>query len=285
MKKTINILWQSLSDFSLETAKKIHLLSPDKFVINTDGPGSTAKSPINPPTIDNLVSFITELDKLGYKGELVMHPNCESSSYEHDWNGKGGLPSIPASTDSWNVYLDYFNKVQTVLSSSSTTQFSELLIETENSYFTNHDLQTYELFKNIREKLDKNIKLSTTGGWNYHWDRIDGGIDCYYIQMYDMPYPQLSGVNTYSPPQVINLVKNMSDAMHKQVCNLSNPNSNFIFTFCEKGSTPPLDPPMFSTSGSYWSEPQFNEFVTKFKTTYDVENVGIWPCESILKHW
>ena len=157
MKKTINILWQSLSDFSLETAKKIHLLSPDKFVINTDGPGSTAKSPINPPTIDNLVSFITELDKLGYKGELVMHPNCESSSYEHDWNGKGGLPSIPASTDSWNVYLDYFNKVQTVLSSSSTTQFSELLIETENSYFTNHDLQTYELFKNIREKLDKNI--------------------------------------------------------------------------------------------------------------------------------
>ena len=294
MKKltNVNILWQCLSDFSSATAKEIALLSPDKFVINVDGPGSTAKSPINPPSIKSLVNFVSDLENFGYKGELVMHPNCDSSSYEHDWNGKGNLPTITAGVDSWNVYLDYFNNVQSSLLQNKTKTFDELLIETENSYFTNHDIQTFKLFPQIRAKLDKTIKLSSTGGWNFNWERQGMGMDCYYIQMYDMcdiktklPYPNLGGVNTYSKQHVIDLVNNLKDAVQKQNCNVNNPNSHFIFTFCDKDNNPPLDPPMFSTPGSYWTEDQFTEFITKLKQSFNIKNVGVWPCESVLKHW
>ena len=144
----INFLWQDHSAYDDTTAIEVAKLNPNKFIINIDGPGSDFTNPQCGPSIPQLTQFVTSLKKNGFTGTLAMHPDTTKGDYEHDWDGKGGLPTRDVS-EAWKTYCDYFTKINKVLVNASLPSFNELLIVTFFEPLTN-----FKLFKWYRYKLD-----------------------------------------------------------------------------------------------------------------------------------
>jgi hypothetical protein len=288
----VNVMWQDISNWDSTTAAKVVHYNPDKFIINVDGPGSDSVNPNCGPHIKNIIPFIdTLVNVLGYKGVLVMHPDCSKGDYGHDWMGKGNLPNIDSlGTETYKVYVDYFKEINDSLTKSGLATFTELLLETEDSYICSSKSQFQkDFFKRVRSYVnDTTIKLSATSDWEA--DKYgDWGIDYYYVQMYDMGWEDkklpthLSGPNKYSTARVITLVIDMTEIMDSfnfpvtdKVC--------FTFTYA-KGKCSHADAPMFGEDSTYWTESQFMEFITAFRNKTNCASVGIWHCESPFKEW
>tara|TARA_R110000787_G_scaffold37940_3_gene96003 strand:+ start:6035 stop:6997 length:963 start_codon:yes stop_codon:yes gene_type:complete len=291
----INVLWENESIHSNELADSIFSVNPDKFVLNVDGPGSFDK-PNTGPTLIELKTFISYLRGLGWNGKLVMHPDCAKGEYQHDWNGQGKLPKIDTTNvKSWQVYVTYFNQIQDALPTNS--KFSELMIETENTYFMTNGkvkLQTKDsLFPKIKKFIkDPTVSLSTTSDWEVNWK--NWSVDYYYAQIYDMAYmyPCLGGHNKYSNGRVDTLINRLRPAMSLQK-NMVGDSVYFIFTYSDLEKTPYIDAPMFgemmlkNTSKEYvWNRSEFMEFNREFKKTFTNQtNTGIWSVEDAFKNW
>jgi hypothetical protein len=285
----VNVLWEDESIHSTDFADSIISVNPDKFVLNMDGPGSLDKYNTG-PTLKELKIFIEYLRTNGWNGNLVMHPDCAKGEYQHDWNGKGGLPTIDTTNvNSWKVYVTYFNQIQDSLPTGH--KFSELMIETENTYFTTNGsvkLQTKDsLFPKVKKFIkDPNVKLSTTSDWVPNWTNW-GGIDYYYVQMYDMAYvyPCLGGHNKYSNGRVDTLINGMKSSMKVQK-NMVGNDVFFIFTYSDLEKKQYQDAPMFGEKQYVWKKKEFMEFNKKFKTTFPTQsNTGIWSVEDAFKNW
>ena len=295
----VNVLWENESYHSLGFADNIISINPDKFVLNMDGPGSFDKVNTG-PTLKELQVFIKYLRTNGWNGKLVMHPDCAKEEYQHDWNGKKGLPKIDTikGNDSWKVYVTYFNQIQDSLPKGY--KFSELMIETENAYFMSYDTiighkkdslikwQTKDsLFPKVKKFIkDPNVKLSTTSDWVPNWINWVG-IDYYYAQMYDMAYkyPYIGGYNKYSIGRADTLIKYMKPAMEVQK-NMVGNNVFFIFTYSDLEGSPHFDAPMFGEKKYVWKQKEFMEFNKKFKTAFpNQSNTGIWSVEDAFKNW
>ena len=300
-KAVVDVMWQDVSGWDSETASKVAKYNPSKFIINVDGPGSSSTKSTTGPHIKDLIPFIdTLVNVFGYKGTLAMHPDCSKGDYYHDWNGKGNLPAIDtSSTDVFQVYVDYFKEINSSLSKAGLPTFTELLLETENSYISSSKAKFQKpLFDKVRSYLDDpSIKLSATSDWE-GVGYIDWGVDVYYIQMYDMAWvdtcrtgcfsptglnTHLSGPNKYSTARITQLVNDMETVLNHwkfpitdRVC--------FTFTYA-KSKTLHVDAPMFGEDSLYWTEPQFNEFIEAFTKKTNCSNVGIWRCSSPFEKW
>ena len=288
----VNVMWQDISNWDSTTASKVVQYNPDKFIINVDGPGSDSVNPNTGPHIKNIIPFIdTLVNVLGYKGILAMHPDCSKGDYGHDWMGKGNLPNIDSlGTEVYKVYVNYFKEINDSLTNAGLPTFTELLLETESSYMCSSKSQFQKIFfDSVRSYInDTTIKLSATSDWEAD-KYVDWGVDCYYVQMYDMGWEDsklpthLSGPNKYSPARVITLVIDMTEAMDSfnfpvtdKVC--------FTFTYA-KSTKPHADAPMFGEDSLYWTEPQFNEFIEAFRKKTNCSSVGIWRCSSPFEKW
>ena len=296
----INVLWQDASRWDSTTARKVAILNPDKFIINIDGPGSDSTNPHTGPSIDSLVKFIRVLTKTyNYKGVIAMHPDCAKGEYESDWMGKGNLPNIDSldSNNVYKVYVNYFIEINNALKQDTLLTFTELLIETENSFISSPKAKLQKpLFEKIKLHLnDSTIKLSATSDLKENW--VNFGVDYFYVQMYDICYLdslRLCGPNYPAPSRVKELVRGM-DSLTPQNHNSLN-NVYFIFSYAPNPSPtiknpnpkPHADAPMFGEKGNlYWYKNEFTEFTKSFKSSRPNQNVkvGIWHCESPIKEW
>ena len=293
-KSRINVLWENKSFHNSELADSVASLNPDKFVVNIEGPGAILK-PSTGPNYNDLVVFLQRMRASGYTGKFVCKLETSKGDYENDWNGKGGLPTIDTTcSDSWKVYLTYFNEIQSKLPND--LKFSEVMIEPENNYFIKKDTAHIVLPKIKKFIQDKTVSLSTTSDWTIGWKYW--GVDYYYVQMYDMCYiyPLLCGHNKYTPNRPAELINGMKIAMGNK--NMLDADSiYFIFSYS------PLDTntqgkvishaPMFGeivdkdTSTQYiWTKKEFMEFNKMFKTVYPNQtNTGIWSYDDIYQKW
>ena len=288
----INVMWQDVSSWDSTTASKVVYYNPDKFIINVDGPGSSGTNPKCGPHIKDIIPFIdTLVNVFGYKGILVMHPDCSKGDYGNDWMGKGNLPNIDSlGSEVYKVYVDYFKEINDSLTKSGLATFTELLLETENSYMCSSKSQFQKIFfDSVRYYVnDTTIKLSATSDWeggNY----VDWGIDYYYVQMYDMGWEDtklpthLGGPNKYSTERIDTLVNDMSEVIVANKFPITS-KSCFTFTYA-KGKTPHADAPMFGEDSLYWDRLQFNQFIKVFRKKTNCSSVGIWRCSSPFEKW
>jgi hypothetical protein len=171
--------------------------------------------------------------------------------------------------------------------------FTEILIETADSYMTSKAIVQNTIFNNFRAYIDKkdptnNIKLSATSDWQTNWTNWKA-VDYYYAQMYDMCYPQskggipeLCGTNfPKEPNRVKTLVKNMVQGIKLDSLN----KVSFIFTYAPNTKCPSTNAPMFGEPNAYWTEVQFTAFADSFKNSMSNASVGIWHSESPIKNW
>ena len=283
----INVMWQDVSSWDSTTASKVAYYNPDKFIINVDGPGSSGTNPKCGPHIKDIIPFIdTLVNVFGYKGILVMHPDCSKGDYGNDWMGKGNLPNIDSlGSEVYKVYVDYFKEINDSLTKSGLTTFTELLLETENSYMCSSKSQFQKIFfDSVRYYVnDTTIKLSATSDWE-GGKYVDWGIDYYYVQMYDMGWEDtklpthLGGPNKYSTERIDTLVNDMTEVIVANKFPITS-KSCFTFTYA-KGKTPHADAPMFGEDSLYWDRLQFNQFIKVFRKKTNCSSVGIWRCSS-----
>ena len=288
----INVMWQDVSSWDSTTASKVAYYNPDKFIINVDGPGSSGTNPKCGPHIKDIIPFIdTLVNVFGYKGILVMHPDCSKGDYGNDWMGKGNLPNIDSlGSEVYKVYVDYFKEINDSLTKAGLTTFTELLLETESSYMCSSKSQFQKIFfDSVRYYVnDTTIKLSATSDWE-GGKYVDWGIDYYYVQMYDMGWEDtklpthLGGPNKYSTERIDTLVSDMSEVIVANKFPITS-KSCFTFTYA-KGKTPHADAPMFGEDSLYWDRLQFNQFIKVFRKKTNCSSVGIWHCESPFAKW
>jgi len=288
----INVMWQDVSSWDSTTASKVAYYNPDKFIINVDGPGSSGTNPKCGPHIKDIIPFIdTLVNVFGYKGILVMHPDCSKGDYGNDWMGKGNLPNIDSlGSEVYKVYVDYFKEINDSLTKSGLATFTELLLETENSYMCSSKSQFQKIFfDSVRYYVnDTTIKLSATSDWE-GGKYVDWGIDYYYVQMYDMGWEDtklpthLGGPNKYSTERIDTLVNDMSEVIVANKFPITS-KSCFTFTYA-KGKTPHADAPMFGEDSLYWDRLQFNQFIKVFRKKTNCSSVGIWRCSSPFEKW
>jgi hypothetical protein len=288
----INVMWQDVSSWDSTTASKVAYYNPDKFIINVDGPGSSGTNPKCGPHIKDIIPFIdTLVNVFGYKGILVMHPDCSKGDYGNDWMGKGNLPNIDSlGSEVYKVYVDYFKEINDSLTKAGLTTFTELLLETESSYMCSSKSQFQKIFfDSVRYYVnDTTIKLSATSDWE-GGKYVDWGIDYYYVQMYDMGWEDtklpthLGGPNKYSTERIDTLVNDMSEVIVANKFPITS-KSCFTFTYA-KGKTPHADAPMFGEDSLYWDRLQFNQFIKVFRKKTNCSSVGIWRCSSPFEKW
>jgi hypothetical protein len=281
MNKQLNFLWQDHSAYDNATATKVAKLNPDKFLINVDGPGSDFSNPQCGPSIPQLVQFVTNLKKKGFSGSLVMHPDATKGDYQHDWNGKGNLPTRDTS-ESWMSYCDYFREMNDALNSQSLPVFEEILIEGEGSYIPRTPL----VFDDIKRYLKAKCLVSTTGDWN--GDRENLHVDCFYPQLYDMGYVDtaLKGENLPSKKRAVLLAQHITDIIKEKPAMLDDPNVFFTFSYCFNDD----DAPVFGQPPRIWSEVYFNYFLEKFREALSAHttktiNAGVWHSSVLLDNW
>jgi len=309
--RTINVLWQDISSWDNETARKVAAINPNKFIINIDGPGSLHRSTTGPhPT--ELVGFIKTLTQTyNYSGILVMHPDCNKAEFKHDWNNGSGWYS-----KGWQRYADYFVLLNDTLIANKLPTFTELLIETEGSGMGAKVNAQVDIFNNFRNYIkDSSIKLAATSDWNK--TSFPTNADYYYAQMYDVCYdkkdggiPALCGIND---PLEIGRVNTLVTNMKSSITLNRLDQVSFIFTYAKprpkcpsikptnkttlaadlicacpawvRDKCPTLLSPMFGETFYYWTEDQFTKFTKAFQESMNDASVGIWHCESPLKNW
>ena len=291
-RNSVNVMWQDISSWNSTTASKVAYYNPDKFIINVDGPGSSTTDTNCGPHIKDIIPFIdTLVNVFGYKGILVMHPDCSKGDYGNDWMGKGNLPNIDSlGSEVYKVYVDYFKEINDSLTKSGLTTFTELLLETESSYMCSSKSQFQKIFfDSVRYYVnDTTIKLSATSDWE-GGKYVDWGIDYYYVQMYDMGWEDtklpthLGGPNKYSTERIDTLVNDMSEVIVANKFPITS-KSCFTFTYA-KGKTPHADAPMFGEDSLYWDRLQFNQFIKVFRKKTNCSSVGIWRCSSPFAKW
>ena len=277
----INFLWQDHSAYDDTTATEVAKLNPDKFIMNIDGPGSDFTNPQCGPSIPQLTQFVRSLKKNGFTGTLAMHPDTTKGDYEHDWDGKGGLPTRDVS-EAWKTYCDYFTKINKVLVNASLPSFNELLIETESS----HIPRTSTSFDEIRQYLSKGILVSTTGDWN--GDRKNLHVDCFYPQLYDMAYvdKSLAGENPPSDSRADFLARHIVNIIKNKPAMLNDPNVFFTFSYCFNDA----DAPVFGQEPRVWSQKEFYCFLDEFRknlvphTNAEI-NTGAWHSSVLIDAW
>ena len=280
----INFLWQDHSAYDDTTATEVAKLNPDKFIMNIDGPGSDYWMLTNPqcgPSITQLTQFVTTLQKKGFTGTLVMHPDATKSDYEHDWNGKGNLPTRDVS-EAWKTYCDYFIEINKALSKQVLPIFHELLIETESSYIP----RTSTSFDEIKQYLPKGILVSTTGDWN--GDRVNLHVDCFYPQLYDMAYvdKSLAGENPPSDSRADFLARHIVNIIKDKPAMLNDPNVFFTFSYCFNDA----DAPVFGQVPRVWPQKEFYYFLDEFRKnlkpyTNEAINTGVWHSSVLTSAW
>ena len=278
---TLNFLWQDHSAYDSTTAAEVGKLNPDKFIMNIDGPGSDFSNPQCGPSIPQLVQFVTSLKKNGFTGTLAMHPDATKGDYQHDWNGKGNLPTR-GSEDAWMSYCDYFAEINQVLSSNSLPTFAEILIETESSYIP----RTADSFDKIKKYLKGKVLVSTTGDWN--GDRNNLHVDCFYPQLYDMAYvdKSLAGENPPSDSRAEFLARHIVNIIKDKPAMLNDPNVFFTFSYCFNDA----DAPVFGQEPRVWSQKEFYYFLDEFRKnlkpyTNAQINTGAWHCSVLIDAW
>ena len=277
----LNFLWQDHSAYDSATAAEVGKLNPDKFIMNIDGPGSDFSNPQCGPSIPQLVQFITLLKKNGFKGALAMHPDATKGDYQHDWNGKGNLPTRDT-TGAWMNYCDYFTEMNQVLSNNSLPTFSEILIETESSYIP----RRADSFDKIKKYLKGKTLVSTTGDWN--GDRGNLHVDFLYPQLYDMAYVDkaLEGENPPSDSRADFLALHIVNIIKDKPAMLNDPNVFFTFSYCFNDA----DAPVFGQEPRVWSQKQFDYFLDKFRKnlapyTTRAINAGAWHSSVLISAW
>jgi hypothetical protein len=275
-----NFLWQDHSAHDDNTAKAVAKLNPAKFIINVDGPGSDFSNPQCGPSISQLIQLVTSLKKYGFTGSLAMHPDTTKGDYEHDWNGKGNLPTR-LTEDSWMTYCDYFQEMNEALNAKSLPVFEEILMETESSYLP----RVAVTFDGIRTYLKGKGLVSTTGDWN--GDRANLHVDCFYPQLYDMAYVDaaLGGPNAPSEARADLLATHMVDVIKEKPAMLNDPNVFFTFSYCFNDT----DAPVFGQNPRIWFKKDFDYFLQKFSGalslhTSAVINTGAWHCSILLEN-
>ena len=309
---TIDVLWQDASRWDWITAKKVAAINPSRFVVNIDGPYSH-HTPTTGPHPDELVGFISELVvNYGWKGKLVMHPDCNLAEFKADWSNGNAWDS-----SGWKLYADYMKVLNDALHTHGLPTFTELLIETEGSGMTGKANVQNAIFDNFRNYInDSSIQLSATSDWNKK--SFPTSADYYYAQMYDMCYdlkdggiPELCGVND---PKVVGRATKLAVNMVENIRLDRLDKVSFIFTYApnkrcpsiklvdlgmtnpsicrcphfRKPYCPTLDAPMFGGDPlTYWSKSEFLLFANKFKGLMkgNYTSIGIWHCESPLKNW
>lgn len=308
--RAINVLWQDISSWDSNTARKVAELNPNKFIINIDGPGSL-HTPTTGPHPTELVGFIKSLTQTyGYKGILVMHPDCNKDEFKHDWNNGSGWYS-----KGWQRYADYFVLLNDTLRANKLPTFTELLIETGGSGMGAKANAQVAIFDNFRSYLqDPSIKLAATSDWNK--TSFPTNADYYYAQMYDVCYakkdggiPALCGPNDPTEKGRVNtLVTNMVSSITLDRLD----QVSFIFTYAPmpicpsikptdkstlgftlicvcpayvRANCPTLHSPMFAEVSDYWSEADFINFSKAFKKSMNNASVGIWHAGCPIKNW
>lgn len=288
----INVMWQDISNWDSTTASKVSHYNPDKFIINVDGPGSSGDNPKCGPHIKDIIPFIdTLVNVFGYKGILVMHPDCSKGDYGNDWMGKGNLPNIDSlGFEVYKVYVDYFKEMNDSLTKAGLPTFTELLLETESSYMCSSKSQFQKIFfDSVRYYVnDTTIKLSATSDWE-GGKYVNWGIDYYYVQMYDMGWEDknlsthLAGPNKYSSTRIDTLVNDMFEVIVSNKFPITT-KACFTFTYA-KSNKPHANAPMFGENSLYWDRLQFNQFIKVFRKKTNCSSVGIWHCESPFEKW
>ena len=284
----VNVLWENQSFHSDTLADSVAVMNPDKFVVNLEGPGSTPSKSTG-PVYKDLVAFLQRMVDSGYSGEFVCKLETSKGDYEHDWNGKDGLPTIDTiSSNSWEVYLTYFNRVQSKLPKH--LKFSEVMIEPENNYFMEVDT-AYIVFPKIKKFIqDTTVSLSATSDWTIGWK--NWGVDYYYAQMYDIcygSYKALCGYNKYDSTRVAKLIEGLKQPMGTQKV-MKGDKVYFIFTYSsldtnKKGKII-SHAPMFGEEKYCWTKKEFMEFNKMFKDSFpNQSNTGIWSVEDAFKNW
>ena len=281
-----NFLWQDHSAHDDNTAKAVAKLNPAKFIINVDGPGSDFSNPQCGPSVSQLIRLVTKLKKNGFTGSLAMHPDATKGDYEHDWNGKGNLPTR-LTKNSWMTYCDYFQEMNEGLRENSLPIFEEILIETESSYIPRTAASFGEI-KAYLKGLDgfSKVLVSTTGDWN--GDRANLHVDCFYPQLYDMAYVDaaLGGPNAPSEARADLLATHMVDVIKEKPAMLNDPNVFFTFSYCFNDT----DAPVFGQNPRVWFKKDFDYFLQKFSDalsphTSAAINTGAWHCSVLLDNW
>tara|TARA_R110000744_G_scaffold68037_1_gene138478 strand:- start:129 stop:1103 length:975 start_codon:yes stop_codon:yes gene_type:complete len=277
----LKFLWQDHSEYDNKTAKAVAKLNPAKFIINIDGPGSDFSNPQCGPSVSQLVQFVATLKKNGFTGSLAMHPDTTKSDYQHDWNGKGNLPTR-VTKQSWMTYCDYFQEMNQTLRVNSLPVFKEILIETESSYLP----RVAATFDSIKTYLKGKALVSTTGDWN--GDRANLHVDCFYPQLYDMAYVDaaLGGPNAPSEAQADLLATHIVDIVKEKPAMLNDPNVFFTFSYCFNDD----DAPVFGQDPRIWPKKDFDYFLQKFSDalspyTSAAINTGAWHCSILLENW
>lgn len=277
----LNFLWQDHSAYDNETADAVAKLNPAKLIINVDGPGSDFSNPRCGPSIAQLTGFVARLKKSGFTGSLAMHPDATKGDYQHDWNGKGNLPTR-STKKSWMTYCDYFQEMNQALKSSFLPVFKEILIETESSYIP----RIAASFDEIKSYLKGKVLVSTTGDWND--DRANLHVDCFYPQLYDMAYvdASLGGPNAPSEARADLLATHIVDVIKDKPAMLNDPNVFFTFSYCFNDD----DAPVFGQNPRIWFKKDFGYFLQKFSDTLSAYtsapiNTGAWHCSVLLQNW
>jgi hypothetical protein len=277
----INFLWQDHSAYDDITATEVAKLNPDKFIMNIDGPGSDFTNPQCGPSIPQLIQFVTSLKKNGFTGTLAMHPDATKGDYEHDWNGKGNLPTREAS-EAWKTYCDYFIEINKALLKAALPPFKEFLIETESSYIP----RTSTSFNQIKKYFPRRILVSTTGDWN--GDRKNLDVDCFYPQLYDMAYvdKSLGGENAPSASRADFLARHIVNIIKDKPAMLNDPNVFFTFSYCFNDA----DAPVFGQEPRVWSQKEFYCFLDEFRKnltpyTNTEINTGAWHSSVLINAW
>ena len=277
----INFLWQDHSAYDDITATEVAKLNPDKFIMNIDGPGSDFTNPQCGPSIPQLIQFVTNLKKNGFTGTLAMHPDATKGDYEHDWNGKGNLPTRDAS-EAWKTYCDYFIEINEALLKAALPPFKEFLIETESSYIP----RTSTSFNQIKKYFPRRILVSTTGDWN--GDRKNLDVDCFYPQLYDMAYvdKSLGGENAPSDSRADFLARRIVNIIKDKPAMLNDPNVFFTFSYCFNDA----DAPVFGQEPRVWSQKEFYCFLDEFRKnltpyTNTEINTGAWHSSVLINAW
>ena len=184
----INVMWQDISNWDSTTASKVSHYNPDKFIINVDGPGSSGDNPKCGPHIKDIIPFIdTLVNVFGYKGILVMHPDCSKGDYGNDWMGKGNLPNIDSlGFEVYKVYVDYFKEMNDSLTKAGLPTFTELLLETESSYMCSSKSQFQKIFFDsvryyVNEAIDEADKVRYDREIMVAYNKIANEVDALYL--------------------------------------------------------------------------------------------------------
>jgi len=277
----LNFLWQDHSGYDNSTADAVAKLNPAKLIINVDGPGSDFSNPQCGPSIPQLVQFVARLKKSGFTGSLAMHPDATKADYQHDWNGKGNLPTR-TTKKSWMTYCDYLQEMNQALKTNILPIFKEILMETESSYLP----RTAASFDKIKGYLKGETLVSTTGDWN--GDRATLHVDCFYPQLYDMAYADavLGGPNAPSEARADLLATHIVDVIKEKPAMLNDPNVFFTFSYCFNDD----DAPVFGQNPRIWFKKDFDYFLQKFSDalsphTSAAINSGAWHCSTLLQNW